>query len=61
MDYIVGRIPGHVTIDPDAGGQEHRHKRNKPARKSEAADNVDISDEARRRSADGDAPQPEGA
>lgn len=51
MNYIVDRIPGNVRIDPDAGGRERRHKREKPARKGEGGDSVSISDEARRRSA----------
>lgn len=59
MNYIVGRIPGNVRIDPDAGGQERQRKREKPAQKPDAADSVSISDEARRRSAQADAAEPE--
>jgi hypothetical protein len=50
MNYIIGRIPGNVRIDPDAGGQERQRKREKPAQKKDAGDSVSISDEARRRS-----------
>jgi hypothetical protein len=50
MSYSVDRIPGEVRIDPDAGGQERRHKREKPAHKAGGRDSVSISDEARTRS-----------
>jgi len=50
MSYIVGRIPGEVRIDPDAGGQERQRKRERPARKAGGKDSVSISDEARTRS-----------
>ena len=50
MSYIVGRIPGEVRIDPDAGGQERQRKREKPAHKAGGRDSVSISDEARTRS-----------
>lgn len=53
MDYVVGRIPGNMNIDPDAGGQGHQRKRERPAQKAEE-DSVSISDEARRRVNDGD-------
>ncbi|HBG04960.1 MAG: hypothetical protein A2075_14900 [Geobacteraceae bacterium GWC2_58_44] len=58
MNYIVDRIPGNVRIDPDAGGQERQRKREKPAHKNDAGDSVSISDEARRRSAQGDGSDP---
>jgi len=51
MNYIVDRIPGNVRIDPDAGSQERRRKREKPTQKAGSGDSVSISDEARRRSA----------
>lgn len=49
MSYSIGRIPGQVRIDPDAGGQEHQRKREKPAQKAGGRDSVSISDEARNR------------
>lgn len=48
MSYIVDRISGSLRIDPDAGGQERQRKRDKPAQKSEQADSVSISDEAKK-------------
>ncbi|HBA87721.1 MAG TPA: hypothetical protein DCZ75_06950 [Geobacter sp.] len=59
MVYIVDRIPGSIKIDPDAGGRERQHKREKPAHKSEATDSVSISEEAKRRSSQGEGPEPE--
>lgn len=53
-DYIVGRIAGNVMIDPDAGGHQQQRNRERSARKKEIADTVQISEEARKRSADGD-------
>ena len=50
MSYIVGRIPGEVRIDPDAGGQGRQHKRERPEHKTGARDSVSISKEARNRS-----------
>lgn len=50
MSYSVGRIPGEVRIDPDAGGQERQHKREKAPRKAGGKDSVSISEEARTRS-----------
>ena len=50
MSYIVGRIPGEMRIDPDAGGQERQRKRERPAQKTGARDSVSISEEARTRS-----------
>jgi hypothetical protein len=50
MSYIVGRIPGEMRIDPDAGGQERQRKRERPAHKTGARDSVSISEEARTRS-----------
>ena len=59
MNYIVGRIPGNIRIDPDAGGQEHQRRREKPAQKTETGDSVSISDEARRRSVQETGAEPE--
>ena len=59
MVYIVDRIPGNVRIDPDAGGQERQRKREKPAHKNDAGDSVSISEEAKRRSSQGEGPEPE--
>ena len=50
MSYIVGRIPGELRIDPDAGGQERQRKREKPGHKAGGKDSVSISEEARTRS-----------
>lgn len=50
MSYSVGRIPGDLRIDPDAGGQERQRKRERPAQKTAGKDSVSISDEARTRS-----------
>jgi len=50
MSYIVGRIPGDVKVDPDAGGQGRQRKRERPKQKGSKEDNVSISDEAKRRS-----------
>jgi len=50
MSYIVGRIPGELRIDPDAGGQGRQRKREKPAHKAPGKDSVSISEEARNRS-----------
>ena len=58
MNYIVGRIPGNVRVDPDAGGQGRQRKREKPEQKADTGDSVSISDEARRRSAEDDEAQP---
>ena len=60
MSYIVGRIPGEMRIDPDAGGQERQRKRERPAHKAGGRDSVSISEEARTRSVseqDADAPE----
>jgi hypothetical protein len=58
MNYIVGRIPGHVRIDPDAGERRHQHKQERPSQKNGTGDSVSISDEARRRSGqDGTEPE----
>jgi hypothetical protein len=51
MNFIVGRIPGEIRIDPDAGGQGRQRKRERSAHKTETGDSVSISEEARRRSA----------
>ena len=59
MNYIIDRIPGNLRIDPDAGGQERQRKRERPPQKSDAVDSISISDEARRRSAQGDGKEPE--
>ncbi|MCM0081077.1 hypothetical protein L4X63_05695 [Geomonas sp. Red32] len=48
-DYAVDRIPGSIFIDPEAGGEEHRRRRDHPAKKPAQADSVSISDEALRR------------
>ncbi|MBJ6801263.1 hypothetical protein [Geomonas propionica] len=48
MSYSVDRISGGLKIDPDAGGQEHQRRRGRPAQKTEPADSVSISDEAKR-------------
>jgi len=53
MSYIVGRIPGDIRVDPDAGGQQRQRKREKPSQKHDR-DSVRISDEAKRRSAQED-------
>ena len=53
MDYMVGRIPGNMKIDPDAGGQGHQRKRERTSQKARE-DSVSISDEARRRVTEGD-------
>ena len=50
VSYSIDRIPGEVRIDPDAGGQEHRRKREKQAQKAGGRDSVSISEEARTRS-----------
>jgi hypothetical protein len=50
MSYSVGRIPGEVRIDPDAGGEGRQRKREKPARRAGGKDSVSISEEARTRS-----------
>ena len=60
MSYIVGRIPGEMRIDPDAGGQERQRKRERPVQKQGAKDSVSISKEARTRSdSERDAAEPE--
>jgi len=61
MSYIVGRIPGNVRIDPDAGGRERQRKREKPAQKTDTGDSVSISDEAKRRSSLDEGTEPEDA
>ncbi len=48
MSYIVDRISNNLRIDPDAGGQEQRRKREKPGHKADQADSVSISDEAKK-------------
>lgn len=48
MSYIVDRISSNLRIDPDAGGQDHRRKREKPGHKADQADSVDISEEAKK-------------
>lgn len=48
MSYIVDRISGSLRIDPDAGEQGRQRKREKPAHKSEPADSVSISEEAKK-------------
>ncbi|QWV93084.1 hypothetical protein KP004_18245 [Geomonas oryzisoli] len=48
MSYSVDRISGGLRIDPDAGGQEHQRRRGRQAQKSEPADSVSISDEAKK-------------
>ena len=50
MSYSVGRIPGGIRIDPDAGGQERQRKRERPAQQGGGRDSVSISEEARTRS-----------
>jgi hypothetical protein len=50
MSFIVGRIPGELHIDPDAGGRERQRKREKAPHKEGGKDSVSISDEARTRS-----------
>ena len=50
MSYIVGRIPGELRIDPDAGGQGRQRTRERPVHKADAKDSVSISEEARSRS-----------
>jgi hypothetical protein len=50
MSYIVGKIPGELRIDPDAGGRERQRKKERGLHKAEAKDSVSISDEARTRS-----------
>ena len=50
MSYSVDRIPGELRIDPDAGGQGHQRKRERPQQKAGARDSVSISEEARTRS-----------
>ena len=50
MSYSIGRIPGELRIDPDAGGQERQRKREKQAPKGGGKDSVSISEEARTRS-----------
>lgn len=57
MEYVVDRIPGKVIIDPDAGGQGHQRKRERPAQQAEG-DSVSISDEARRRSTEAEGGEP---
>jgi hypothetical protein len=52
MSYSVGRIPGNMVIDPEAGGQGQQRKRERPAQRAGGADSVSISEEARRRSAE---------
>lgn len=59
MNYTVGRIPGNVRIDPDAGGEGRQRKREKPAQKNDPGDSISISEEARRRSSEGDGTKPE--
>jgi len=59
MSYIVGRIPGDVKVDPDAGGQGRQRKRERPKRKGSGEDNVSISDEAKRRSVSEEAAEAE--
>jgi hypothetical protein len=51
-DYIVGRIPGNIRIDPDAGAHQQQHREKQP-RKNGTGDSVVISEEARKRSAEG--------
>lgn len=58
-DYIVGKIPGHMTVNPESGRQGQQRKPKKRAQNayaetevtSETGDSVDISAEARSRSA----------
>lgn len=50
-EYTVDRIPGSVTVDPEAGGEERRKKREPRSKKGATRDSITISDEARRRSA----------
>jgi hypothetical protein len=50
MSYSIDRIPGELRIDPDAGGRERQHKRERPQQKAGARDSVSISEEARTRS-----------
>ena len=58
-DYIVGKIPGHMTVNPEAGRQGQQRKPKKRTQNayneveviSESGDSVDISAEARSRSA----------
>ena len=50
MEFNVGRIPGQLRIDPDAGGKGQQRKRENSAPKRGAGDSVSISDEAKRRS-----------
>ena len=61
MEYSVGRIPGQLKIDPDAGGQGQQRKRQRPAGKDavDAGDSVAISAEARRRAHEDDGNEPE--
>jgi hypothetical protein len=60
MDYIVDAIFGRMTIDPDAGGQERRRERRRSGPRRDAGDSVEISPEARVRSAQGaDGNEPE--
>lgn len=49
MSYSIDRIPSQLRIDPDAGGQERQHKREKPPQKQGGKDSVSISEEARTR------------
>lgn len=55
MDFNVDRIPGQLRIDPDAGGNgyQRRRERQEPKRVG-GADSVSISDEAKRRSSEGE-------
>lgn len=62
MDYIVDRIPGYLRIDPESGehGQGRRRKRGRQQHREDEEDCVDISPEARSRSArEGEVSDPE--
>jgi hypothetical protein len=61
MSLSVDRIPGSLSIDPDAAGEENRHQRGRQSRKRDGGDSVSISEEARRLLTEGDQGTPEGA